>query len=515
MKKSKYKVLALILGGLGILCIVAFFVLNMMKKPVYNVIFDTTGGSIVASVSVVEGERIDIPSNPIRDGYDFKGWEYNNLPYDFNNVVKNDMTLVATWEKKIVEPTKYNVTLNLGDIVKSISVSEFSEINLEDLGIVDKNGYIIVWYLDGKEYDEKSALRSDITLEGKYVKIEKYTIKFNSSGGTKVKDQTVKTGETVTEPTDITKEGYVLDGWYLNSEKYDFNSKVSRSFTLVAKWIEDPNLKWYTVSFDTDGGTDIKSQKVKENTTITKPSTPTKKNFIFVDWYYKDKPFDMKSKITEDIELKAIWREPKKFQVTFQYDDGKEYMKREVLEGEKVSQPENPKKEDSEFLEWQLDGKKYNFDNIISKNITLKAKFNEKNKNCVVNFNTGAEASVINSKTIKCGETVSKPTDPIRIGYKFIVWQLNGLEYDFSSKVTTNITLNAIYEKKDCKVTFDGNGGTAASSRIVPYGTRIDNPPTSTREGHTFLGWELNGNIIDFSKTIITDDVTYKAKWSD
>lgn len=43
--------------------------------------------------------------------------------------------------------------------------------------------------------------------------------------------------------------------------------------------------KTYTVSFDTDGGSDVQSQVVEEGAKITKPSDPTKENYTFIDWY--------------------------------------------------------------------------------------------------------------------------------------------------------------------------------------------------------------------------------------
>ena len=68
---------------------------------------------------------------------------------------------------------------------------------------------------------------------------KKYTITFDSNGGSAVDSQTVKEGGKVAEPTDPTRDGYTFDGWYLSltdKEKYDFDTKVEKSFTLYAKW---------------------------------------------------------------------------------------------------------------------------------------------------------------------------------------------------------------------------------------------------------------------------------------
>lgn len=65
-----------------------------------------------------------------------------------------------------------------------------------------------------------------------------YTVRFVANGGSKVKQQSVKSGERAVEPT---REGYVFDGWYTNRQfvsKYDFSSKVSSNISVYAKWIE-------------------------------------------------------------------------------------------------------------------------------------------------------------------------------------------------------------------------------------------------------------------------------------
>lgn len=71
---------------------------------------------------------------------------------------------------------------------------------------------------------------------------QKYTVTFDSKGGTLVEAQTVKKNETATKPTDPTREGYVFLGWYISEEsieEYDFNTKIDADITLIAKWREE------------------------------------------------------------------------------------------------------------------------------------------------------------------------------------------------------------------------------------------------------------------------------------
>jgi len=68
-----------------------------------------------------------------------------------------------------------------------------------------------------------------------------FTVKFDSNGGTKVANQSVRRNTTAKEPADPTREGYIFAGWYTDAEltqKYDFTTAVKRSFTLFAGWYE-------------------------------------------------------------------------------------------------------------------------------------------------------------------------------------------------------------------------------------------------------------------------------------
>lgn len=68
---------------------------------------------------------------------------------------------------------------------------------------------------------------------------QKYTVTFDSKGGTLVEAQEVKKNETATEPADPAREGYIFLGWYTSETstvEYDFNTKVVENITLFARW---------------------------------------------------------------------------------------------------------------------------------------------------------------------------------------------------------------------------------------------------------------------------------------
>ena len=67
----------------------------------------------------------------------------------------------------------------------------------------------------------------------------------------------------------------------------------------------------FTVTFDSDGGSEVEAQEVDEGETAEKPEDPTKEGFTFKGWQLDGEDFDFETPITESITLKAVWEEVK------------------------------------------------------------------------------------------------------------------------------------------------------------------------------------------------------------
>ncbi len=102
------------------------------------------------------------------------------------------------------------------------------------------NGYVTIYtskfstYAIG--YDESSSPSSSRGGGGGF---SSYTVQFETNGGSKVTSQRISRNGVVKEPTAPTKDGYTFVGWYTDKDltaEYDFTSKVTKSFTLYAKW---------------------------------------------------------------------------------------------------------------------------------------------------------------------------------------------------------------------------------------------------------------------------------------
>ena len=131
-----------------------------------------------------------------------------------------------------------------------------------------------------------------------------------------------------------------------------------------------------------------------------------------------------------------------------------------------------------------------------------------------VTFDSKGGTSV-STVIVKKGEKISKPSDPIKKGYIFIEWQLNGTIYDFSLPVTSDITLEAkwkLIKENSYTVKFDSDGGTSVSNQIVNSSEKVLKPNDPTKEGYTFKEWTLDNKSFDFN-TLITKNITLKATW--
>lgn len=436
--KKKSNILGIVLLVLAVLCIGMYFVYGVMFSD-HKVTFDSDGGSSVVAQTVKDGEKATRPADPTKENNDFVEWQLNGQTYNFDSVVKKDITLKAIWK----EYNSFDVKVTLDENEYTTSIREGEKLTIESLSIPSKDGYRIVLYDDKNvEYNLDNPVTTDLTLTAKYVEIKKYTVTFNSNGGTKVDAIKVVEGEQVTEPT-TTRDGYVFAGWYLGNEKYEFTTPVTKDITLKARWNEADKV---TVTFTVDGKT-YKTDSVKENTKVTKPTNPTKKGYKFVEWQLNGKAFDFNTKITEEITLVALFEEAKSYTVKFNSDGGTSVKDQEVAVGSKAVKPTDPTKSGYVFVGWQLNGKTYDFSKEVTEDITLKAIWEKEKAKYTVKFVDKDGKQLANDQLVVEGEKATKPADPTMDGYKFDVWLLNNVTFDFSTPITKDITLTAHFDK--------------------------------------------------------------------
>lgn len=169
-------------------------------------------------------------------------------------------------------------------------------------------------YLDGKV---SNSFRYDF-VETNFPDVPppvNYKVKFESNGGSSVSEQTVRSGNKATKPTDPQKDNYTFNNWYSDTALntgYNFDSAVTKDITLYAKWDPlNPNGP-FTVTFNSDGGTPTPStQTVTAGNKATLPTLPpTKTGFTFSGWYVNTTDaaaYDFSKVLTGNLNLTAKW----------------------------------------------------------------------------------------------------------------------------------------------------------------------------------------------------------------
>lgn len=268
----------------------------------------------------------------------------------------------------------YTVTINLVDGTQLASLNIPTGSNLKDVDIPEKDGYIFVSLLkNGLEYDIDTPVKEDMTLTATYVEIpniaKKYTVSFDF-GNNVIKTQTIRENEKVNEPKAINKNKYRFLGWYLDGELYDFDLPVTKDIKLVAKYEK----MVVTIKFVLNGGSGIVSKEYTKGEIPSVVKEPSRLGYRFTYWTLEGNKYLFDKEINEDLTLEANWEVISYVTVLFDTDGGNELKAITIESGSKINAP-LAVKEGYEFMYWEYEGKEFNFDTKIDKNITLIARY--------------------------------------------------------------------------------------------------------------------------------------------
>ena len=139
-----------------------------------------------------------------------------------------------------------------------------------------KEGHTFIgWYNGESEWNFETPVTEKLTLTAKW-QINRYTITFDTAGGSEVAPITQDYGTTITAPANPTKTGYTFAGW----DKTIPTAMPAENMTITARW----QVNQYTITFKPEnGGQDIVI-KQDYGTAITAPANPTKTGYTFAGW---------------------------------------------------------------------------------------------------------------------------------------------------------------------------------------------------------------------------------------
>ena len=453
--------------------------------PTYAVTLNTNGGTIADGKDVTGytyGVGATLPTDVTRTGYTFKGW------YDNENLTGSPVTAIGGaetgnkeyWAKW--EINQYTITFdtNGGSEIAPITQDYGTEITAPDNPT--RKGYTF------KGWDKeipKTMPAENITVKAQW-ETNQYTITFDTNGGSEIAPITQDYGTEITAPDNPTRKGYTFKGW----DKEIPETMPAENITVKAQWEINP----YTITFDTNGGSEIAPITQDYGTKITAPADPTRKGYTFKGWD-KEIPETMPA---ENITVKAQW-EINQYTITFDTNGGSEIAPITQDYGTEITAPDNPTRKGYTFKGWDKEIP----ETMPAENITVKAQWEINQYTITFDTNGGSEIAPI---TQDYGTEITAPDNPTRKGYTFKGWDKEIPE----TMPAENITVKAQWEINQYTITFDTNGGSEIAPITQDYGTEITAPDNPTRKGYTFKGWDR-----EIPETMPAENITIKARWKD
>ena len=273
-------------------------------------------------------------------------------------------------------------------------------------------GNSFIWLgSDGNLYAPGDTVPADVTELTVQWTAPTYAVTLNTNGGT-IADGKDVTGYTygvgATLPTDVTRTGYTFKGWYDNenltgSPVTAIGGAETGNKEYWAKW----EINQYTITFDTNGGSEIAPITQDYGTEITAPADPTRKGYTFKGWD-KEIPETMPA---ENITVKAQW-EINQYTITFDTNGGSEIAPITQDYGTEITAPDNPTRKGYTFKGWDKEIP----ETMPAENITITARWKD----------------------------TEKPTGEIIIGTNKWNEFLNKLTFGIFFKDTQEVTINAV-----------------------------------------------------------------------
>lgn len=292
-----------------------------------------------------------------------------------------------------------------------------------------------------------------------------------------------------------------------------------------------------TVTFDSHGGSAVEAVLQYEKFYISTPETPIREGYRFDGWYLTDSYLtEQKVKFPYQVDgdrtLHAKW--VKRCTIKFDTKEGGTEIPDVVQdEGYTVAKPADPTRENYRFAGWYLGGSEYNFDSVVSQDLTIEAKWVLQ---CYLVFDLGyGEESNVYYKTAPKDIGLTVGTDelkknPSRAGFKFMGWytekdgQGTKIEDDKFPYVLEKMeTVFYAYWKESFTIVFAADNETSETSDVAVLKgdaiTEQEAPDTPVYENYRFDGWfsERNGGGTEFrvGETVFADDTPkkYYAKW--
>ena len=446
------------------------------------------------------GDMVFTPQLDERTGYTFIGWdliEENGVGDGSKDSVITSMgnesaTYVAIWKAN-----EYRIKFfdELEELIEEKTAAYGSPIEIPQSPT--KTGHSFIgWDLkkDG-EYDGipdivSSTMGAENLEYREIFRINRYTITFDTSGGSTIEPITLNYGEKVTPPVHPTKVGYEFDGWDINIPQ----TMPAKDSTITALWKSNS----YKIIFDTDGGSEIAPIVFKYGEAVSVSSVPSRIGYTFAGW---DKEIP-KSMPAADLTLKAKWT-VNQYTITFDTDGGSMIDPITQNYGEAIKVPNDPTKSYHTFAGWD----KVIPETMPAEDLNIKALWNS--NNYTITFDTDG-GNQIDPITQAYGTEIIKPDNPSKEGHVFVGWD----KEIPATMPAENLTITAIWEEATKIISFDpddglwSDGTNEIKTEKVNLDYNAEKYTAPTKRGYDFGGWKKRDAAVTGA------DESYIAIWN-
>ena len=298
--------------------------------------FNAGGGSgSMDSVTVKEGVNYILPVCGFTAPTDqeFKAWEISGAEYKVGDsyTVDRDTEIKALWENSVITPTTYAVTVsNDGNGTASATPSAAEALTEITLTATPKEGYHFkVWEVvspTGLVITNNKFLMPNDNVEVKAIFEEdappaptEFIVTFDGNGGTPSVDSMTTTDQKLPSLPSASRSKHSFDGWYTEKSggtKVTTDTEFHANTTVHAHWTYigggyNPPVTYYTLRFETGGGSDIPSVREAYNAYIDLMGyVPTWRGHTFIGWYSERSLMNKVSGVylTKDMTVYALWR---------------------------------------------------------------------------------------------------------------------------------------------------------------------------------------------------------------
>ena len=258
------------------------------------------------------------------------------------------------------------------------------------------------------------------------------------------------------------------------------------------------------VTFNAGNGSEIVVFEGKAGDPFTMPADPVRDGYYFDGWESGGEVVDLTVFPDANLRVSAKWS--RIIRVYFNAGNGSEVAVFEGRAGAPLTMPADPERNNYAFGGWESGGKVVDLTVFPDGDMTLTARW-IRLVSVTFDAGNGTANKIVRGKP---GDLIVAPVDPVREGYAFVGWKLNGEDFVFIFP-ESDVTLNAAWSRT-VTVYFDtGTSDVTLSEQTVEYGSTIAEPVIS-REGYLLRRWSYKNAAFDFGSAV-TSNITLTAEW--